>query len=271
MKSFNLVLPIIKVVTKFFKMKRKESTFVYALLITLLLFSSCKNETENRDFIIPENHPATALTIGWYVPVDAMTEIVGQGFKPKVVGENGMTSVMLYIVQGNEHILDGTDKGPVRTAHLVIPVEPDGDVSVPSRAKNIMVCPITIVDKSIALGDKYNTYDFPTYSGDISLNATSSGDKYNVDATIKTVNGFIEIKGMFEEKGKNQELNSAIFTSRQGFHSYFYGEENMQRIEDGKGNLKLDGQNIITAMQLDKLPYYLKLDRNVSWAFDFVK
>lgn len=253
-------------------MKQKRSSFFLSvLIITVFLLSGCNHEIKNGDFIVPDNHPATALTIGWFVPVDAMLEIVGQDFKPKVVNEDGMTTVMLYIVQSDEHVLDGTSMGTMRTAHLVIPVEPSGNVNVPTGVKNLLVCPVTIVDKSIQLGDKYNTYGFPTYSGEISLEVKQSGSKYNVDATIKTVNGSIEIKGMFDEKGNDQELNSAIYTTKQGFHSYFYGEESMRRIIGGKGNLKLGGQNIISAMQLDKLPYYLKLDRDVTWAFDFDK
>lgn len=255
-------------------MKRKKSTFVlFALIATILLLPGCRPEVKNRDFIIPKNHPATALTIGWYVPVEVMTEIVGPGFKPKVVHENDMTAVMLYIVKSDEHEMNGTNSGPMRAAHLIIPVETSVRLSTTNKIKieNFMVCPVTIIDQSKKLGDKYNAFGFPTYSGEITLEIKKSGEKYNVDATIKTINGFIEIKGMFGEKGETQELTSAIFTPKQGFHSYFYGEEKMYRIENGKGNLKLDGQNIISAMQLNKLPYFLKLDRNITWAFDFVE
>jgi len=255
-------------------MKGKKSVFaLYALLIVTLLLNGCTTQLKNRDFIIPKSHPATALTIGWYVPVKIIKEIVGPDFKPKVVHGDDMTSVMLYIVKSDEHIMHGTNTGPMKAAHLVIPVKMLSNVSTKDKVKieNFMVCPVTIVDQSKELGDKYNAFGFPTFSGKITLDVKKSGKKYNVDATIKTVNGFIEIKAMFDEKGKKQNLTSAIFTTKQGFHSYFYGEESMRRIENGKGNLKLDGQNIISAMQLNKLPYFLILDRNVTWAFDFIE
>ncbi|NOX84652.1 MAG: hypothetical protein GXO86_01610 [Chlorobi bacterium] len=255
-------------------MKRKRSAFaLFVLLGVVILFNGCSTQLKNRDFIIPKSHPATALTIGWYVPVEVMKEIVGPDFKPKVVHEGDMTSVMLYIVKSDEHVMDGTNTGPMKAAHLIIPVETLTKVSTRDKIKieNFLVCPVTIVDQSKKLGDKYNAFGFPTYSGKITLDVKKSGKKFNVDATIKTVNGFIEIKGMFDEKGKKHNLTSAIFTPKQGFHSYFYGEESMRRIENGKGNLKLDGQNIISAMQLNKLPFFLKLDRNVTWAFDFVE
>ncbi len=254
-------------------MKKKSTVVLYVLIAAIFLLNGCNPTVKNRDFIIPKSHPATALTIGWYVPVEVVAKIVGPDFKPKVVHEDNMTSVMLYIVKSEEHVMHGKDSGPMRAAHLVIPVETLTKVSTRDKTKieNFMVSPVTIVDQSKKLGDKYNTFGFPTYSGEITLEVKKSGKKYNVDATIKTVNGFIEIKGMFDGKGKKQKLTSAIFTPKQGFHSYFYGEERMNRIEGGKGNLKLDGQNIISAMQLDKLPYFLILDRNVSWAFDFVE
>jgi len=255
-------------------MKRRKSTFVlYALIATILLLNGCKPEVKNRDFIIPKTHPATALTIGWYVPVKVMTEIVGPGFKPKVVHKNNMTSVMLYIIKSDEHEMDGTNSGPMKAAHLIIPVETSVRLSTTDKIKikNFMVCPVTIVDQGKKLGDKYNAFGFPTYSGEITLEVKKSGEKYNVDATIKTINGFIEIKAMFDEKGKNLKTTSAVFTPKQGFHSYFYGEERMYRIENGKGNLKLDGQNIISAMNLNNVPFFLKLDRDVSWEFDFIE
>jgi hypothetical protein len=43
------------------------------------------------------------------------------------------------------------------------------------------------------------------------------------------------------------------------------------RISNGKGNLKTEGQNMISAMLLDSHPYYLKLDLDISWEFDFEK
>ena len=252
-------------------MTRKSSTFFFLLVTVLLLSGGCNNETKNRDFVIPANHPAVALTIGWYVPVNVMEEIVGEHFKPKVVRGDDRTAVMLYITESDEHVLDGKNRGVMRAAYLVIPVEPADDITIPRKAGNLMACPVTIVDRSAALGDKYNAFGFPTYAGQITLNVEQSDGKYNVDATVKTVNGSIVIKGMFDKEGKSHELNSAIYTTKQGFRSFFHGEEKFHRIEGGKGNLKLDGQNIISAMQLDKLPYFLTLDRDVTWAFNFVK
>lgn len=255
-------------------MKAKNSLITWIVLSGLLvLFNSCSHTEKNHDFIVPENHPATALTIGWYVPVDVMKQIVGPGFTPKVVHGEDETTVMLYIVKSDEHVLDSVNTGEMRAAFLVIPVESSRKAlpSDGSRIENTLACPMTVIDQSKQLGDKFNAFGFPTYSGEITLNVKLSGDKYQVDATIREINGSIEIKAMFDKNGEEQKLNSAIFTTKQGANSSFYGKEKMTRVKNGKGNLKLDGKNIISAMQLNNLPYFLILDRNVTWAFDFVK
>ncbi len=92
-----------------------------------------------------------------------------------------------------------------------------------------------------------------------------------VEVKIKTTNGLIEINSMFEEEEVEKNLTSAIFTSKPGMKSFFYGEERFKRISNGKGNLKTDGQNIISAMNLNGQPYFLKFDHDYSWALDFVR
>ena len=51
--------------------------------------------------------------------------------------------------------------------------------------------------------------------------------------------------------------------------TFFYGEESFTRISNGKGNLKTGGENLIKALNLSGQPYFLRLDLDIQWAFDF--
>lgn len=241
------------------------------IIVVAFLIGGCAEKSGNRAFIIEDENPAVALTIGWYAPVDVLKAIVGPNFKPKVVNDKNESSIMLFIVKSDEHIVDGSGLGEMEAAHLIIPVEGLGDITTADGVKieNSIVCPLTIVDQSEKLGDKYKEFGFSTYSGEIDLNVNKTESKYMVDARIKTVNGLIEINGMFEGEGKSHDLSSAIFSTNPEMVSYFYGDETMTRISDGKGNLKTDGQNVISAMNLSGHPYFLKLDVDFTWEFDF--
>ena len=243
------------------------------IVSVILLFSSCDETVKQHDFIISHDNRASALTIGWYVPTETVKEIVGTDFIPKTVNDKNETSVILFIVQSEEHLVDGFASGKMETAHLLIPIELSGQIKPESglNITNTLVCPITIVDQSQRLGNKYNDFGFPTYSGEIDLNVNHTGEKYMVDAKIKTVNGSIEITGMFGEEEEERSFASAIFTSKTGINNFFYGEEQFKRISNGKGNLKTGGQNIISAMNLNGQPYFLKFDRDITWDFDFVR
>lgn len=248
-----------------------KTVSILLLGFAIFLISGCGEKLSDKDFIISNKNPATALTIGWYVSEDILKEIVGPDFDPKVVNDKNESSIMLFIVKSDDHIVDGFLSGSMKAAHLVIPVESS------SRAKtlnvdeisNKLICPVTIVEQSQRLGNKYKDFGFATYSGEIDFNVRNTGEKYMVDAKIKTSNGLIDITAMFEEEGIENEFESIIYNSKQEVPAFFYGEERMTRISNGKGNLKTEGQNIISAMMLDKQPYYLKLDLDISWEFDF--
>jgi len=130
---------------------------------------------------------------------------------------------------------------------------------------------MSIVDQSPVLGNKFYDFGFPTYTGKIILDVTWSGEKYHVKASIETSNGLIEIAGQFEEKPVSNDMVSAIFNPKTSTYSFIYGEEHFERIINGKGNLKTDGENMIKAMNLSGQPFYLKLDLDLNWAFDFEK
>jgi len=251
----------------------KINSLILLVTTSIILLVGCDEKVQEHDFVISIDNPASALTIGWYAAPDVVKEIVGTGFTPKIVNDKNETSIMLFVVKSDEHLLDGFASGPMESAHLLIPVEKSEEIKTKngSNITNTLVCPITIVDQSQRLGNKYNDFGFPTYFGDIELNIRKTGEKYMVEAKIKTANGLIEINSMFEEKEVEKSLTSAIFTSKPGMNSLFYGEEWFKRISNGKGNLKTDGQNIISAMNLNGQPYYLKLDLDIAWEFDFAR
>jgi hypothetical protein len=246
---------------------------VAILIVGLSLLPSCENKTfPSREFMVKETYPASALTIGWYLPVNLLTELVGENFTPRVVKDENLGSIMLFIVTAEEHYLDGEPMGKMEAAHLIVPIVSPDDLNIPDRqaVDAAMVCPINIVEQSERLGDKFDAFDFATYSGDIDLKVDKPGEKYMVIASVQTANGKIEINGMFEEEETTLEVRSAMMSNRPAIPAYFYGEEKTNRIINGKGNLKTEGNNIIDAMQLGRQPFFLRLDLDMSWSFDFV-
>jgi hypothetical protein len=255
-------------------MNRKSlKRFISTVLLITFLTTACSENISEKDFVIPSSEPAMALTIGWYVPANVITPLVGKDFKPKIVNENNESELALEIISGPEHKGEGIAAGSLKMANLIIPVEISDSFITPDgkTVNNTFVCPLSIVDKSEWLGDQLDSLGFATYTGEITLNVKKSGVKYIVEAKIITANGLIDINGMFEESGKNTESTIAYLTPKKTSSNYYYGKEKMIRMMNGKGNLKLDGQNIISAMQLDHQPYFLKLDTELIWNFDFVK
>ena len=253
---------------------RTQFSLPALILLLAILISSCGNrERRKGDFIIPSSNTGSALTIGWYVPVEMLTELVGPEFKPRVVKGEDQGSISIFIVKGGEHLIDGKTMGSLKSAHVVIPVEKPGNIKVKDWPDigAAMVLPVNIVEQSLVLGDKLVEYGFSTYTGNIELDIKKTEEKYLIEAKVNTVNGQIEIKCMFEENGETREFSSAMFTHKHGTKTFFYGEERMTSISNGKGNLEIGGDNIIKAMNLAGRPYFLKLNLDLSWEFDFVK
>lgn len=254
-----------------------KNSFLKAILalsvVALIGFTSCSEQKPEHDFIVSKEKPAQALTIGWYVPVSVLKEIVGQHFEPAVVKDDTIGTIMIYIVANGDHKVDSLECGTMKAAHLVIPVnKPDGlKFANASSITNSVVCPISIVEQSPVLGNKFHDFGFPTYTGKINLDVTWSGEKYHVKASIETANGLIEIAGQFEEKPESSEMVSAIFNPKSSTYAFMYGVENFQQIINGRGSLKAEGDNLVAAMNLSKRPYYLKLGLGINWTFDFEK
>jgi hypothetical protein len=258
----------------FFEMKNKIFPAIAVLFFSVILIAtSCSEKQREYGYTIPKSKAAQALTIGWYVPVNLLQEIVGPQFEPAVVKDEDNGTIAIYIVSGTDHTIDSLDCGILKAAYLFVPVKKPDNMKIDgaSSITNTLVCPLNIVEQSPVLGNKFHEFGFPTYTGKIYLDVTWSGEKYHVKASIETVNGLIEIAAMFEEEPSQSEMVSAIFNPKSTSFTYFHGEERFQRIINGKGNLKTDGENMIKAMNLSGQPYYLKLDFDVSWNFDFVK
>ena len=244
------------------------------LAAVVLLLNSCEQEKpKERAFTISETRPATALTIGWYYPLHLLNELVGPDYTPLAVKDDTVGSIMLFIVESEEHRLDGQSLGAMRAAHLVVPIEKPDNLTVEDRSSidAAMVCPLNIIDESMELGDKYHAANFATYSGEITLEVEKPETNYIVTASVKTANGLIRIRGMFDEEEETLESVSAMFSTKSQTNSYFYGEEKTSHIINGKGNLKTEGQNILDAVGLGNRPFFLRFDRNMSWSFDFVQ
>jgi len=249
-----------------------KAMFVLSL-IAFMGFTSCSETKPEHGFIVPKEKPAQALTIGWYVPVTLLKEIVGQHFEPAVVKDDTIGTIMIYIVANGDHKVDSLECGNMKAAHLVIPVNKPADLKLTNASSitNSVVCPISIVDQSPVLGNKYHDFGFPTYTGKINLDVTWSGENYHVKASIETANGLIEIAAKFDEKPVENEMVSAIFNPKSSSYAFMYGHEWFQQIINGKGTLKTEGDNLVSAMNLSGQPYYLKLSLGVNWAFDFEK
>ena len=241
-------------------------------VILLVNLTACqKSGHQEREFEISEAQPATALTIGWYLPVRLLDELVGENYTPRVIKEDSMGSIMLFIVKSEGHSLSGDKKGPMKAAYLVVPIDLPEGIKTPdgSGFQEAMSLPMTIIDLSESLGDRFADLGFATYSGQIELNVEMPVSKYVAEASVRTANGLIQIRGMFDDAGEEMEFSPAMFSNKTNTESYFYGEEKCTRYIDGKGSLKTDGSNIIDAMQLGDWPFFLRLDRNLSWSFDF--
>lgn len=241
--------------------------------IILVIITSCSEKKPEHGLIIPKEKPAQALTIGWYVPVAALKEIVGANFEPAVVKDDSIGTIMIYIVANGDHKVDSLECGTMKAAHLVIPVNKPANLKFANASSitNSMVCPTSIVEQSPVLGNKYHSFGFPTYTGKINLDVSLSGKLYHVKASVETANGLIEIAAQFEEEPVEYDIVSAIFNPKSSSYDFMYGKENFHQIINGKGNLKTDGNNMIKALNLSGMPYYLKIDLGINWTFDFEK
>ena len=246
----------------------------FALFVLVLIaLASCTEKKALHGFIVPKDEPAQSLTIGWYVPVNLLKKIVGPHFEPAVIKDDTIGTITIFIVSGKGHSVDSLECGDLKAAHLVIPVKKPNDMHF-AEANSItgsIVCPISIVDESPVLGNKFYDFGFPTYTGQVNLDVTFSEEKYHVKASIETANGKIEINAFFDEQPTESDMVSAIFNPKADVYSFMYGKEHVNKIINGKGVLKTDGENMVNAMNLSGQPYYLTLGLDMYWDFDFIK
>jgi hypothetical protein len=248
-----------------------------AILVSLVFafigLTSCSEKMPDHGLIVSKDNPAQALTVGWYVPVSVLKEIVGPNYEPAVIKDDSIGTIYISIIANGDHRVDSLDCGSIKAAHLFVAVnKPSGlKFASASTITNYVVSPASIVDQSPVLGNKYHDFGFPTYTGKINLDVKWSGEKYHAVGTIETSNGKIEIVAVFDEKPFENEMVSAVFNPKSSTYDFMFGKEFSQQIINGKGTLKTEGNNLVTAMNLSGQPYYLKLGLGVNWIFDFEK
>ena len=242
-------------------------------LVAMISLYSCSSQlSEKTAFIIPATTPATALSIGWYVHIDSLTGLTG-AFTPRVMKDDSMGVILLYLVQGEEHLVDKNSLGQTRSAHVVIPVVSPTDMEVgdQSAIEATMVCPLNIISKSEELETRYREFDFETIKGDIKLDIRKTGNAYYAQASVFTGRGKFGIRARFSEPGEQKEVSSAMINPDSGPLRFFYGKERFTRLDKGSGNLINKSDKVFNLLHLSNTPDFLNLDTDLSWEFDFYK
>lgn len=253
------------------RMKKLIFTAGFLFIAGLFLLNSCGSKI--RTFAIPEDENATKLTIGWYLPVTALTEIVSPNFKPQVVKDGDKGLMLLVITTGSQHKVDGHSVDSLKMANLMIAVEPPNQAKKQGAVKTdeFYICPMIIVEKSKNLDRIFKEFGFKTYLGKINLQVNQKNERYNIKAFIKNDKGTIVITGFFNEQPSTHQSVVAVFNSQPKNFSYYSGNEISQRFINGRGVIDNQETTLIKAMQLENHPFFMKLDMNSHWNFEFLK
>jgi hypothetical protein len=219
-----------------------------------------------------ESSPATALTLGWYLPLDYLQKIVGPDFKPKIAKADTLGIMKLVITSGDNYYIEGSDKGPFRSAVLQIEVEKVGGLfkrSPKGSMDKYYVCPVTIVSGSLPMAESFHNNGFVHEVSHVSLKVTESDARVNVEANIRSGENSIDARCFFEKLPVDENLKSMTVNQTRPMYKYFYGTEKVNRYSNGKGRIDHQGTTLLTTLGIQNMPYFFVLDRNVAWSYDF--
>lgn len=250
-------------------------SFLISLAVPVFILPSCDNTggstNKETDLLLNEDNPATALTIGWYLPLDYLQKIVGPDFKPKTVKADTLGVLKLVITRGEQYVLKGNKHENFNSATLLIEVnKPKGLFkSPPKNIDNAYVCPVTIISESLPMAKIFHEYGFVTEQSMVSLQVNESDDRINVEAIISSGENKLIARCFFEDLPIDDRSHIMVVNQTRPMYKYFHGHEKYNRYLSGKGRIDAEGNTLLTTLGIQMIPYFFVLDTELLWAYDF--
>ena len=232
----------------------------YLLLIFpvfIFVFLACDAKEKEARWEIKKENPVYGLTLSYLLPLDQIQKIVGNKAIP-AINDEGMGSLNLTIMSGNQYYIDGENYGDMQEAHLLIRTE--GSVTVP-RSMGV---------KGQKLNDVFGEYNFNRILGDINLNVEEKNDSLSIKALLLTTDGSISMSAKALNKpGELKSIDSVKVTSSENPNYYFIGSESSRRIQIDSILISESGENWISNWNLPAQPNTISMSIYSTWDFTF--
>ncbi|MFY0654673.1 MAG: hypothetical protein JXQ96_21750 [Cyclobacteriaceae bacterium] len=224
---------------------------------SFLLISGCKKERPDVRWQIKKEYPAYGLTLGYYLPGEQLQQIVGNDFTPKL-DENGNGYLMLFIASAQKYYLDSLGYDSFRIAHILVGVE------------SSLNCPLTIGPRNQHLNAVFEKFNFQIDIGTVELSVKQKSDSVHINAKIDSGQGYIELSSLFINRPDDKEyLESTKVSGKASPNSYFIGDEAYIPIQIDSIEIKSEGNNWISALDLPSKPDDIWLNTDFTWDFTF--
>ena len=236
-----------------------KTRFIPIPLGLLLLLSACHEPESDVRWQIKKENPAYGLTLGYSLPGDQLQQIIGDEFKPSL-DDDGNGYLMLFIATSVRYYLDNTTYDNLQIAHILIGSE--GSIN----------SPFTIGVGNQKLNNLFDKYNFKTDIGKVDLLVEQKGDSIFMAAQISTQEGSIGLNSTFlNNPGEWETLESTMVSATADPNSFFIGGESYRPIQIGSIEIKSEGKNWISQLNLPSKPDYIRLNVDFTWDFTFTR
>lgn len=221
------------------------------------MLSACHPEEKETRWEIKKENPVYSLSLRYLLPLDQIQKIVGDKVTPKI-NDEGMGSLNLTIMSGNQYYIDGVNYGNMQEAHLIIRTE--GSVTV-SHSMGV---------KGQKLNDVFGENNFNRILGDINLSVEEKDDSLSIKALLHTADGSISISAKALNKpGELKSIDSIKVTSAENPNHYFFGSEASRGFLVDSISISESEENWISNFNLPTQPNNISFSIYDAWDFVF--
>ena len=224
---------------------------------------------------VSSSTPCVGLTASWPVPAEELDRLLAPGLAP-AISPDGRGTLLLFAASCPSSTIDGSETGPVSTAHVLIPLAGSGSLpTVPTLDENSWIAvPWSLGSTGNPVTDLFRRFAFAASPAEISFTWHPGSDGSRAGARFKVTSegGEIDVAAQFDSEPKPRGGMTGLIDARSRPMDvlFAHGPEQSSRYSNGEGRVSIRGETVLSAFDLDPAAAFFTLDVDFTWELLFV-
>jgi len=221
---------------------------------------------ESDRWIIGDGELCERLIVAWDLQIASLQDIVGTNFTPQDDDANGEGQLQLSVMSCGVSLSSASILEPTVVAYVMIPIAAD---SVPITISGVsrdgwLSLPLIMVDGASTISEQFSRHGYVVIHTDVTFKMSRQDNETLLHARLQFENGNISISAAVRGEAESHKITSALVGTGVDYFSAFFGEETTRRYASVSATIRIDGQTVLSDLNLSEVPAMALFDTQLE-------